>query len=212
MAHALHPNYADKHDPDLAPRLGSGLVLKHNVNQRYATTSISATLFRWALGPVMLHRRMGVAAYRPSAFCTTLACALHDLLTPQPRAPSTTRQRAGRCAGARGCPPQSLRCAPTWRAGPPLGPSWPAGWACARWTSACRSWPCTASARCEGVHRSAGQGGGWVLGGARGRWAAGLRGGAGACLLLASPSPRVLPAHAHAHPHPCSPTPCRCAP
>lgn len=47
MAHALHPNYADKHDPDLAPRLGSGLVLKHNVNQRYATTSISATLFRW---------------------------------------------------------------------------------------------------------------------------------------------------------------------
>ena len=46
MAHALHPNYADKHDPDLAPRLGSGLVLKHNVNQRYATTSISATLFR----------------------------------------------------------------------------------------------------------------------------------------------------------------------
>ncbi|KAL4425327.1 hypothetical protein ABPG75_009343 [Micractinium tetrahymenae] len=46
MAHALHPNYADKHDPDLAPKLGSGLVLKHNVNQRYATTSISATLFR----------------------------------------------------------------------------------------------------------------------------------------------------------------------
>ncbi len=50
MVHALHPNYADKHDPDLAPRLGSGLVLKHNVNQRYATTSISATLFRWGPG------------------------------------------------------------------------------------------------------------------------------------------------------------------
>lgn len=46
MAHALHPNYADKHDPELAPRLGSGLVLKHNVNQRYATNAVSATLFR----------------------------------------------------------------------------------------------------------------------------------------------------------------------
>ena len=53
MAHALHPNYADKHDPDLAPRLGAGLVLKHNVNQRYATTSISATLFRWGCGWVV---------------------------------------------------------------------------------------------------------------------------------------------------------------
>lgn len=55
MAHALHPNYADKHDPDLAPRLGSGLVLKHNVNQRYATTSISATLFRSAVGGYKHH-------------------------------------------------------------------------------------------------------------------------------------------------------------
>lgn len=46
MAHALHPNFADKHDPDHAPRLGGGIVLKHNANQRYATTSVSATLFR----------------------------------------------------------------------------------------------------------------------------------------------------------------------
>eukprot|EP00887_Chlorella_sp_A99_P003468 scaffold7.g3468.t1 len=46
MAHALHPNYEDKHDSDLAPRLGCGLVLKHNSNQRYATNAVSATLFR----------------------------------------------------------------------------------------------------------------------------------------------------------------------
>lgn len=46
MAHALHPNYPDKHDSDHAPKLGSGMVLKHNANQRYATASTSASLFR----------------------------------------------------------------------------------------------------------------------------------------------------------------------
>ncbi|KAL6768469.1 Aspartyl aminopeptidase [Auxenochlorella protothecoides] len=46
MAHALHPNYPDRHDAAHAPRLGDGIVLKHNANQRYATTAVSATLFR----------------------------------------------------------------------------------------------------------------------------------------------------------------------
>lgn len=68
MAHALHPNYADKHDPDLAPRLGSGLVLKHNVNQRYATTSISATLFRLAVGGYK-HHHTWVAGWTVAEGC-----------------------------------------------------------------------------------------------------------------------------------------------
>lgn len=46
MAHACHPNYADKHDPQLKPKVGGGMVLKHNANQRYATNAVGAFLFR----------------------------------------------------------------------------------------------------------------------------------------------------------------------
>jgi aspartyl aminopeptidase len=46
MAHALHPNYTDKHDSSMAPVMNGGLVIKHNCNQRYATSAASATYFR----------------------------------------------------------------------------------------------------------------------------------------------------------------------
>lgn len=46
MAHAQHPNYSQKHDSTMAPVINGGLVIKHNANQRYATNSISANLFR----------------------------------------------------------------------------------------------------------------------------------------------------------------------
>lgn len=38
-AHAQHPNYPSKHEPEHAPQLNSGVVVKINSNQRYATSS-----------------------------------------------------------------------------------------------------------------------------------------------------------------------------
>ncbi|SFT32098.1 M18 family aminopeptidase [Halomonas saccharevitans] len=45
-AHALHPNFQDKHDAAHGPALNGGPVIKVNASQRYATNSATAALFR----------------------------------------------------------------------------------------------------------------------------------------------------------------------
>ena len=45
MAHAVHPNYASKHDPRHRPQLNGGPVIKSNAQQRYATTATTAAMF-----------------------------------------------------------------------------------------------------------------------------------------------------------------------
>ncbi|PIE69261.1 MAG: M18 family aminopeptidase [Deltaproteobacteria bacterium] len=45
-AHAVHPNFADRHDSLCLPRLNKGPVIKHNANQRYATNALTSSIFR----------------------------------------------------------------------------------------------------------------------------------------------------------------------
>ncbi len=45
-AHAIHPNHPEYADPNNAPLVNEGLVLKFNANQRYTTDGVSAALFR----------------------------------------------------------------------------------------------------------------------------------------------------------------------
>jgi aspartyl aminopeptidase len=45
MSHAVHPNYASRHEPRHKPQLNGGPVIKTNAQQRYATTATTAAMF-----------------------------------------------------------------------------------------------------------------------------------------------------------------------
>jgi len=52
MAHGVHPNYADRHEPQHKPVLGGGPVLKGHVEQRYASEADTAARLRAACAAV----------------------------------------------------------------------------------------------------------------------------------------------------------------
>ena len=54
MAHAVHPNYSDKHEERHLPLINAGPVIKTNANQRYATEGVSSAHFE------LMSQRAGV--------------------------------------------------------------------------------------------------------------------------------------------------------
>jgi len=54
MAHAVHPNHPEKHDPVLRPVLNGGPVIKYSAAQKYTTDSVSAGMF------TMLCNKVGI--------------------------------------------------------------------------------------------------------------------------------------------------------
>ena len=45
-AHAVHPNYPEKADPNLRPKLNGGIVIKHSGAQLYCTDAVSSAIFK----------------------------------------------------------------------------------------------------------------------------------------------------------------------
>mmetsp|Transcript_3069 Transcript_3069/g.9472 ORF Transcript_3069/g.9472 Transcript_3069/m.9472 type:complete len:478 (+) Transcript_3069:116-1549(+) len=90
MAHAVHPNYPERHESKHGPGLHKGLVLKHNANQRYATNSVSAFFVRRAaaarglpLQEFVVRQDMGCGSTIGPILATRLGVRTVDVGIPQ---------------------------------------------------------------------------------------------------------------------------------
>ena len=60
-AHAVHPNYPERHDLKHAPFINRGVALKSNSNQRYATSASSAVAFHSACTAAKVNHQLFVS-------------------------------------------------------------------------------------------------------------------------------------------------------
>ncbi|WP_143180331.1 M18 family aminopeptidase [Bowdeniella nasicola] len=60
-AHAVHPNYAERHDPETHPLLNAGPVLKVNSQQRYATDAVGISLWNRAVAAAGIEAQVFVS-------------------------------------------------------------------------------------------------------------------------------------------------------
>lgn len=80
MAHALHPNYTDKHEQNHQPMMHGGLLIKHNANQRYAAFAFGEIGKRGRL-PVLNDMACGSTIHPILASCVGI-CTV-DVGAPQ---------------------------------------------------------------------------------------------------------------------------------
>jgi aspartyl aminopeptidase len=75
VAHAVHPNYASKHEANHSPLLNGGMVIKTNNNQRYATNAVTGFVVR------ELARRAAVPV-KVQEFCVRNDCPCGSTIGP----------------------------------------------------------------------------------------------------------------------------------
>mmetsp|Transcript_34618 Transcript_34618/g.68149 ORF Transcript_34618/g.68149 Transcript_34618/m.68149 type:complete len:165 (+) Transcript_34618:1199-1693(+) len=74
QAHAVHPNYAKKHESAHMPSMNGGIVIKRNSNQKYTTNGVTGLLVR------EVARRAGLRA--PQEFMVRNDCGCGSTIGP----------------------------------------------------------------------------------------------------------------------------------